>query len=92
MVEHCRLCGSARTEESLSRPYVPVHQNLLVPNEQHAIAMPSGDLRMTVCRACGIVFNAAFDPSHLAYDEHHDSTQMCSEVFALEVIRVPLLV
>lgn len=82
MVERCRLCGSARTEEFLRRPHVPVHQNLLVPNEQQAIAVPRGDLRMTVCRDCGFVFNAAFDPSRLAYGEHYDSTQMCSEVFA----------
>lgn len=36
---------------------------------------------MTVCAACGFVFNATFDATKLQYGEHYDNSQICSPFF-----------
>src|SRR5690606_38790341 len=44
-------------------------------------AVSRGDLDMTVCQACGFVWNRAFDASLLQYGEDYDNTQSCSAYF-----------
>src|SRR5688572_9433684 len=75
MVEYCPLCESRNTEVFLRRAGVPVHQNQLASTEQAARAVPRGDIFMTVCKSCGFVFNAEFDPQRLDYGSHYENTQ-----------------
>jgi SAM-dependent methyltransferase len=77
----CHLCGSSDTYLFLDRRGVPVHQNLLCRTPDEARAVTRGDLRMTVCRSCEFVFNAAFDRSRMQYGENYDNTQVCSPSF-----------
>jgi SAM-dependent methyltransferase len=78
----CRVCGSSETHEFLHRDAVPVHQNLVLETRAEALGVSRGDLALTVCRACGFVFNAAFDAGKLAYGEDYDNTQSHSPFFA----------
>ncbi len=76
----CPLC-SAATEAFLRRPSVPVHQNLLMDKADAARQATRGVLAMHVCLGCGFIFNAAFDPSLLAYGSDYDNTQTLSPSF-----------
>jgi nucleoside-diphosphate-sugar epimerase len=77
----CPICESSTTVEFLHRTDVPVHQNLVFRDAASAKSVTRGTLAMRVCSNCGFVFNAAFDPSLLAYGEQYDNTQTCSPMF-----------
>lgn len=77
---NCKVCGSADTVEFLERLGVPTSQNAVLRDERSAKAADSGDLRMFVCRNCGFVFNASFDPSKAPYGPTYDNNQLCSTV------------
>jgi SAM-dependent methyltransferase len=78
----CGVCGGTDTREFLRREAVPVHQNLVLQTRAQALAVERGDLELTACRACGFVYNAAFDAAKLAYGEDYDNTQSYSPFFA----------
>jgi SAM-dependent methyltransferase len=77
----CPVCSGAALECFLRRARVPVHQNLVMPARDAALAIRRGDLDMTVCHACGFVFNRAFDPDLLTYGAEYDNTQSHSPSF-----------
>lgn len=76
----CPICASP-SPVFLTREGVPVHQNLVLPDERSAINVTRGDLELAVCEACGFVFNAAFDLARMSYGECYDNTQTCSPTF-----------
>ncbi|MFO0918467.1 MAG: class I SAM-dependent methyltransferase [Planctomycetaceae bacterium] len=82
LLDHCPVCESDSVEEFLRRDSVPVHQNLLLESAVAAKNLRRGDLAMTVCRDCGFVFNAAFDPKRLDYGSAYENTQTHSPAFA----------
>lgn len=77
----CPVCGSDNTNNFLTRPRVPVHQNLLIDNQTSAEHIARGDLRLALCRRCGFIYNSAFDVSKLRYGHEYDNTQACSPFF-----------
>ena len=77
----CPVCESLRLSTFLQRSQVPVHQNLVVIDQQAARSVTQGELDLAVCEDCGFVFNRAFDLSRLAYGEDYDNTQSCSAYF-----------
>ena len=77
----CRLCGSSATDNFLTRRSVPVHQNRIARTRDEARSVARGYLQMVVCIECDFVFNAAFDPELLSYDEQYDNSQTCSPAF-----------
>lgn len=77
----CPICGSADHVAFDRRPRVPVHQNGLCATREAALATPTGVLEMTGCRACGFVWNAAFEPELLVYDAAYENDQTCSPAF-----------
>lgn len=81
VVTKCPTCGGDRLFVFLQRSHVPVHQNLVVPDQHAARAVNRGDLSLAVCDSCGFVFNQAFDLAKVAYGEDYDNTQSCSPLF-----------
>src|SRR3989442_9651744 len=77
----CPVCGAPHTVLFLQRRNVPVHQNLVCADVESARAVPRRDLSMTVCSACGFVFNRSFDPAAVSYGAAYDNTQTCSPCF-----------
>ena len=77
----CPVCGESHTLAFLRRDQVPVHQNLVLPDQASALSASRGDLHMQVCTRCGFVFNAAFDLARLSYGRDYDNTQSHSGVF-----------
>lgn len=80
-VHACPVCNSLQLLPFLQRQQVPVHQNLIFPMQEAALAATRGDLDFVVCQNCSFVFNRAFDLSLLAYGEDYDNTQTCSGYF-----------
>ncbi len=78
---NCPACDSRSTELFLRRAGVPVHQNFLFASAELARESARGDLDMTVCHACGFVFNAAFRPELITYGDDYDNNQICSPTF-----------
>ncbi len=70
----CPVCENARTEVFIEIPSVPVLCNVLWPSRAAALAAPRGALYLTFCPACGHVFNAAFDPALITYDQVYENS------------------
>lgn len=77
----CPVCTGNQTEYLLDRAQVPVHQNMICQVQEDAVAMKRGDLAIRVCGQCGFVFNEAFDPDLMSYDQHYNNSQNYSSVF-----------
>lgn len=77
----CPVCNSNSLRDFLSRSGVPVHQNLLMRDQDAAINIPRGDLDLVVCENCGFISNRAFDPQKIMYGEDYENTQACSPSF-----------
>ena len=77
----CPICASDSLSEFLRRHQVPIRQNFLMPDHASAVAIARGTLALTVCEACGFVFNRAFDPTLRIYGEGYENTQACSPSF-----------
>src|SRR5262245_40175 len=90
--DSCPVCSSGRTFPFLHRLSVPVVQNLVVEDPAAARGLARGELRLRCCRACGFVYNAAFEPGRVAYDPHYDNSQTCSPLFLGHVERAAMRV
>ena len=77
----CPVCNSNSLRDFLFRERVPVHQNLLMRDQEAAINIPRGDLDLVACEDCGFIFNRAFDPRKIMYGEDYENTQACSRSF-----------
>jgi SAM-dependent methyltransferase len=53
---------------------VPAHCNVLWPTREAALAAPKGDIRLAFWPACGHIFNEAFDPALMSYDEVYENS------------------
>lgn len=77
----CPVCNSTSISTCLTRSKVPIHQNIVMKDQESARNTARGDLRLAVCDTCGFVFNQEFLPSAVCYGEEYDNTQTCSPFF-----------
>ena len=77
----CSICGSNRLTQILRRERVPIVANARCETELGARAVQRGTVALVSCSGCGFVWNAAFDPSLVAYDLDYESDQSQSETF-----------
>lgn len=77
----CPACGGDRSRVFYEVEGVPAHQVRLVRTRAAALACPKGDIRLRFCRGCGFIWNAAFDPDLVRYEEDYESTQAVSPTF-----------
>jgi SAM-dependent methyltransferase len=59
----CPGCGSDLCRAFYEVRRAPASSKLVFSSRAEAIALPRGNIELVLCRACGLVFNAAFDPS-----------------------------
>jgi SAM-dependent methyltransferase len=86
----CPVCLSSSFELFFELSAVPVHCNILWHTAESARSAPKGAVRLALCRDCGLVFNAAFDPSLVSYDETYENSLHHSpkfETYAEELAR-----
>lgn len=77
----CPACGGAPGEIFYSVRDVPVHQVHLIRSRAEAVRMPRGDIELRICRRCGFVWNGAFEPQVMHYEDGYESTQSVSPTF-----------
>ena len=77
----CPSCDAGRAIAFYEVPEVPVHGVKLMRSRAAALDCPKGDLRLRFCGRCGFVWNAAFDPARMSYEEDYESTQAVSPTF-----------
>jgi hypothetical protein len=82
MAVDCPMCGRAVGPPALTIHATPVHQNVPADSEQEARRCPRGDVALTLCRHCGFVFNASFDPRLVDYSPGYENSQNCSGIFS----------
>ncbi len=63
----CPICRQARTAEFFRLDAAPVFCNVTYPDRRASLRAARGDIRLRVCRGCGYIFNAAFDPERVRY-------------------------
>lgn len=74
MTAACPVCESRDVVDCVRLPGVPVYCNVLFTDRRDALAAPMGDIDLVSCRACGHLFNAAFDPSRVAYSSAYENS------------------
>jgi hypothetical protein len=77
----CPSCTSDKVEVFYEVADVPTNSVLLLESPAEARAVRRGDVRLGLCRACGHVYNTAFDPVLTEYSGRYESTQAFSGTF-----------
>jgi hypothetical protein len=77
----CPACDQAHIRRFLEIDNVPVLCNVLSRTPEDARAVPRGRIELALCRDCGMIFNAAFDPAALAYEGRYENALHFSPSF-----------
>jgi C-methyltransferase C-terminal domain/Methyltransferase domain len=77
----CPSCHSAQLVSVMELREIPVHTSALLPSRAEALAYPRADLRLDVCRDCGLLTNSAFDAPDHDYSASYDEVQSFSPRF-----------
>ncbi len=85
MTASCPVCASRETADLDEGFDAPVLMNRLYANPAEARAAPRGHLAFAGCRACGFVWNRAFEPEKIVYDGDYENDQTHSPAFAAHV-------
>jgi len=77
----CPLCSSNNIQSLYSEENVPVFQNKVYRSIDDAKKVTCGNISLSFCKKCGFVWNSAFNPKLLEYDENYQNEQGLSERF-----------
>ena len=77
----CPSCGGRAGPPFYQANSVPVHQVKLVRTRAEALHGATGDIALCFCPRCGFVWNGAFDPARMRYEDDYESTQAVSPTF-----------
>lgn len=81
MTALCPICDGGNAEHVLSLKKQPVLIGVMWPDEETAKSCDRGDIDLTFCPDCGFLWNPAFDPERIAYDQEYDNSLHFSAVF-----------
>lgn len=76
----CPVCGAHSAELVLDLGLLPVNLNAQVPPGE-AARVARGPVRLAVCTGCSHLYNAAFDPALIDYDESYENSLYFSPRF-----------
>lgn len=77
----CPVCSSTEVTIFVEILNVPVHCNLLWSTRDEARQISRGDIRLGFCGSCGHVFNCAFNPAFMRYEQEYENSLHCSPRF-----------
>ncbi|MBI2216442.1 MAG: methyltransferase domain-containing protein [Candidatus Rokubacteria bacterium] len=78
----CPACLGSDVSVFLEIERVPTHCHVLRWSRDEAAAAPRGDIRLGHCRACGLIFNVAFDPERMSYAGAYENSLAWSPRFS----------
>lgn len=70
----CSVCHSTNILQFTEILNVPVHCNLLWSGRDEAVRAARGDLQLGFCNDCGHIFNLAFNPAAMQYDQAYENS------------------
>ncbi len=89
----CPVCEGTDIQLILEIQQVPAHCNLLWPERELALKAPRGDIHLGYCSTCTHIYNFAFDPRHMEYDQAYENSlhfsphvQDCANSLASDLI------
>ena len=77
----CPVCRGRDLEVFFETEGCPAFCNVLWPTREEALSAPVGDIRLGLCRRCGMVHNVAFDPGLLTYGQAYENSLHFSPTF-----------
>ena len=77
----CPLCERPSAGPFVEVEALPVHVGVLWRTQGAAADAPRGPMHMHLCAACGYVWNAAFDPGLVDYEQDYDNALHGSALF-----------
>ena len=84
----CPVCASTDVRVFVRIAQMPVFCNVLWPTREAALDAARGDLELGFCNRCGHVYNYAFDPDLLTYDQAYENSLHFSPRFQAFVERL----
>jgi SAM-dependent methyltransferase len=81
MAINCPVCESTEHSLFITIDDIPVHCNLLLDRREEALQVARGDINLTLCKSCGHVFNASFDPTLMEYSGSYENSLHYSDRF-----------
>src|SRR6266487_2724148 len=77
----CPVCATTGILAFIDIGQVPVHCNLLWTTRDEAVHAPHGEIRLGFCSNCGYIFNLAFDPALMEYNQNYENSLHYSALF-----------
>src|SRR5574342_844330 len=74
----CPACGESACDVFYELDGAPAHSVLLLETRAAALSYPQGRLALGFCRACGFIWNTAFDPALHEYSARYEAAQAYS--------------
>lgn len=75
------MCAEVDTTELLHLPSIPTNNVILCDDPTGASDWPVASFRLMLCRRCGFIFNADFQPAAVEYSSRIEETQAFSPHF-----------
>src|SRR4029077_9549664 len=75
---YCLVCGSDNLAAMVRIPSVPTICNQLIYDAEKAQQIARAEIDLVGCRRCGHMFNAAFDPDTIEYNDSYENSLMGS--------------
>lgn len=72
--KECLVCGSRGMSVFWEMARLPIHCNVLCETRDEALAVPTGDICLSICGDCGFIYNLAFDPARLRYSQAYENS------------------
>ena len=80
-IEHCPVCGRRPDPPFLEIADVPALCNALWSSAEEARRAPRGEIALSSCSRCGLIWNTAFDERLVEYSPAYDNSLHFSPSF-----------
>jgi len=77
----CPGCGSVDQTDFFEARKLPVHVGIFYDTAEEAVTTPTGDVALSFCHGCGLVFNRRFDRAKISYEPGYEVALHHSETF-----------
>jgi len=70
----CPVCDHSSARVFWRMDGLPLRCNVLCDSREEALGTPRGDIALAACRRCAYIWNAAFEPERMAYDQAYENS------------------
>ena len=77
----CPACHQQEVQSFYTLEKIPLQSCVLLRSSEAALAYPTGDLRLVVCRSCGFIFNEWYDAKLQGPLDEYEASQAFSPRF-----------